>query len=120
MGYYTNLGITLISWSAKKKSIIARSSIEVEYHALVALTTYIIWLRHLSSKFQVPLTQPTSIYSNVIFSIYIGNNLIFYTRSKHIEIDHHFIREHIISNEISIQDLSSHDQVANIFTKSLP
>lgn len=82
-GYCTFLDSTLLSWNVKKQPIVARSFTQDEYIALASTTTDIIWLRQLPND----------------FSIALSNNLIFHARTKHFEIDYHFIREHIQSNE---------------------
>ncbi|KAI0519346.1 hypothetical protein KFK09_006790 [Dendrobium nobile] len=116
-GFCSFLGDTLISWTVKKKQIVARSSTESEYHALAALTSDLIWLQRLLSDFDIPQTNPTDMFCDNTFAIALANNPVFHARSKHIEID--FIRDHLQQNHIWLLPISTIDQTADIFTKAL-
>ncbi|XP_028548333.1 uncharacterized protein LOC114578907 [Dendrobium catenatum] len=118
-GYCTFLGNTLISWSVKKQHTVARSSIEAEYRALAAALTDIIWLRRLLLDFNISITSPTTLHCDSTSAIALANNPVFHSRTKHIEIDHHFIRDHIDMKTVNIFPISTKDQVADIFTKHL-
>ncbi|PKU77608.1 uncharacterized protein LOC110094798 [Dendrobium catenatum] len=118
-GYCLYLGDALLTWSVKKQTTVARSSTEAEYRSMAATTTDIIWTRRLCEDFLLP--QPTTkLFCDNIFAMSIAFNPIFHARTKHIEIDHHFIRECIQANYIAIHHISTLDQVADIFTKCLP
>ncbi|XP_020693844.1 uncharacterized protein LOC110107798 [Dendrobium catenatum] len=94
-GFCTYLGPNLILWSVKKQTTVAKSSTEAEYRALAATTSDVIWLRRLLHDFHAPQSQPTAIFCYNISAIALGNNPTFHVRTKHIEIDHHFISDHI-------------------------
>ncbi|KAI0520008.1 hypothetical protein KFK09_007473 [Dendrobium nobile] len=117
--YCSFLGNSLISWTVKKQSTVARSSTESEYRALAALTADIIWLRRLLEDFVIPQQQPTTMYCDNTSAIALANNPVFHARTKHIEIDQKFIRDHILQNHIQLLPLSTIDQTADIFTKAL-
>nr|KYP52079.1 Copia protein [Cajanus cajan] len=79
----------------------------------------ITWLQQLLKKLQIGDTQGTKlIYDNEV-TIYIASNPIFHERTKHIEIDCHFVREKVLSGEITTEFVHSSDQLADVFTKSL-
>ncbi|PKU86717.1 Retrovirus-related Pol polyprotein from transposon TNT 1-94 [Dendrobium catenatum] len=59
-------------------------------------------------------------YCDNTSAIALANNPVFHARTKHIEIDQNFIREHIQNNTVRLLPISTTDQVADIFTKSLP
>ncbi|PKU72082.1 putative mitochondrial protein [Dendrobium catenatum] len=118
-GYCSFLGNTLISWTVKKQTTVARSSTESEYRALAALASDIIWLRRILTDFGVPQSSPTDISCDNTSAIAIANNPVFHARTKHIEIDHRFLRDHIRQNTIRIIPISTIDQTADIFTKAL-
>ncbi|PKU63435.1 Retrovirus-related Pol polyprotein from transposon TNT 1-94 [Dendrobium catenatum] len=118
-GYCTFLGHTLVSWSVKKQHTVERSSTEAEYRAIATALTYIIWLRRLLLDFNISLTMPTTLYCDSTSAIALANNPVFHARTKHIEIDHYFIRDHINSKTVNIFPISTKDQVADIFTKQL-
>lgn len=117
--YCVFLGQTLISWCAKKQTVVARSSTEAEYRALTSAATEIIWLRRLLTDFDINTNTPTPIYCDNISAIALANNPIYHARTKHIEIDQHFIRACIQDNTITVHHINSTDQPADIFTKSL-
>ncbi|KAI0524508.1 hypothetical protein KFK09_003879 [Dendrobium nobile] len=118
-GYCTFLGNTLISWSVKKQPTVARSSTEAEYRSIAAALTDIIWLRRLLLDFNISLSSPTKLYCDSTSAIALANNPVFHARTKHIEIDHHFIKDHIDTKTVNILPISTKDQVADIFTKHL-
>ncbi|XP_057734655.1 uncharacterized mitochondrial protein AtMg00810-like [Arachis stenosperma] len=89
--YYLFLGDALISWCAKKQTFTARSSTEAEYRALADTTTEIILIAH---------------------------NDVFHKRTKHIEIDCHFVRRRILIDAVRLIAVGTLDQTADIFTKA--
>ena len=80
----------------------------------------IVWLRHLLCEFGVFLKGPTPLYADNRSAIRIAKNAIFHEITKHIEIDCHFIRQHYVSDKLCLPYVSSHDQLADMFTKGLP
>ncbi|KAI0505062.1 hypothetical protein KFK09_016019 [Dendrobium nobile] len=119
-GFCTFLGKNLISWSVKKQITVAKSSTEAEYRALAAATSDVIWLRRLLTDFDAPPSKPTTIFCDNVSALALALNPVFHARTKHIEIDYHFISHHIQHKEISVQHIHSIDQPADILTKSLP
>ncbi|XP_020682117.1 uncharacterized protein LOC110099340 [Dendrobium catenatum] len=113
------LGDNLISWTVKKQQIVARSSTESEYRALASLTADIIWLRRLLSDFGLPQSNPTDMFCDNTSAIALANNPVFHARTKHIEIDQKFIRDHIQQNHVRLLPINTIDQTADIFTKAL-
>ncbi|KAI0520011.1 hypothetical protein KFK09_007476 [Dendrobium nobile] len=98
---------------------VARSSTEAEYRALAAAASDVLWLRRLMENFQVPQSQPTPIFCDNISTLALTHNPVFHARTKHIEIDHHFISDHIGNHIIDVSHISSVDQLADILTKPL-
>ena len=119
-GYCFLLGDSLISWRSKKQTVVTRSSTEVEYRALTATTTELIWLRWLLQDLGVDCSTATKLHCDNQSAIQIAHNDVFHERTKHIEIDCHFIRHHLLQGTPTLQSVSSQDQLANIFTKPLP
>ncbi|PKU76067.1 Retrovirus-related Pol polyprotein from transposon TNT 1-94 [Dendrobium catenatum] len=118
-GYCSFLGDSLISWTVKKQTTVARSSTESEYRALAALTADIAWLRRLLTDFGISQDKPTELFCDNTSAIALANNPVFHARTKHIEIDHRFVRDHIQQQNIRILPISTTDQIADILTKSL-
>ena len=113
------LGDSLISWRSKKQTVVARSSTEAEYRALTATTTELIWLRWLLQDLGIDCSATTQLHCDNQSAIQIAHNDVFHERTKHIEIDCHFILQHVLQGTITLQSVSSQDQLADIFTKHL-
>nr|KYP38661.1 Retrovirus-related Pol polyprotein from transposon TNT 1-94 [Cajanus cajan] len=118
-GYFTMLGSSPISWKTKKQPTVSRSSAEAEYRSLAALTYELQWLTYLLSDLGLPHPQPIPIHCDSQAGIHIAENPVFHERTKHIEIDCHFVREKIKAGLITPSYLRSRDQLADIFTKPL-
>lgn len=118
-GYFTMLGSNPISWKTKKQPTISRSFAEAEYHSLATLSSELQWLKYLLSDLGIDHSQPITVLCDSQAAIHIAKNPVFHERTKHIEIDCHFVREKIKSGLISPSYLRSFDQLADIFTKPL-
>ncbi|KAI0494209.1 hypothetical protein KFK09_024340 [Dendrobium nobile] len=118
-GFCTYLGKSLISWCVKKQVTVAKLSIEAEYRALSSATSDVIWLRQLLADFHVVLDKPTPIFYDNTSAMALAHNPVFHARTKHIEIDYHFIWHHIEAGAILIHYINSEDQPAGILTKPL-
>ena len=90
------LGDSLISCRSKKQIVVARSSTEAEYRALPATTAKLIWLRWLLHNLGVDCSTETKIHCDNQSAIQITHNDVFHELTKHIEIDCHFIRYHLL------------------------
>ncbi|WKA03342.1 hypothetical protein VitviT2T_021457 [Vitis vinifera] len=119
-GYCFLLGSSLISWRSKKQTFVARSNTEAEYRALANTTSELFWLRWLLKDLGVSTSSATPLYCDNQSAIHIAHNNVFHERTKHIEIDCHFIRYHLVHGALKLFSVSSKDQLADIFTKSLP
>lgn len=118
-GYAIFLGSSLISWSAKKQSVVAKSSTEAEYRALAMVTAELYWLRMLLQHLHICISTVPTIWCDNNGAIALASNPIFHARTKHIEVDFHFIREKVANRDVSLRFLPSLDQPADVFTKGL-
>ena len=118
-GFYVFLGESLISWKYKKQQVVSRSSAESEYRAMTAVTSEIAWLIALLSTFGHIHKEPTFLYCDNKAALHIAANLVFHERTKHIEIDCHFIREKIYGGVIKTFHVPTRHQLADLFTKPL-
>lgn len=119
-GFCVFFGDSLISWKSKKQTTVARSSAEVEYRALAAVTTELLWIHQLFSDFQVKLLLLAAVFCDNQAAIAIASNPTFHERTKHIEIDCHFVRDKLLDSFLKLLSVRSHSQLADVFTKPLP
>ena len=98
----------------------ARSSTETKYRALADTTSELLWLRWLLKDLGVSTSSATSLYCDNQNAIHIAHNDVCHERTKHIEIDCHFIRYHLVHGALKLILVSSKDQLIDIFTKSYP
>ncbi|RVW41864.1 Retrovirus-related Pol polyprotein from transposon RE1 [Vitis vinifera] len=119
IGYGIFFGSCLISWTAKKQSVVARSSIEAEYRALAITIAELYWIRMLLKELHISLPTVPTIWCDNNGTLALASNPVFHARTKHIEVDFHFIREKVANRDISLQFIGSYDQPADIFTKGL-
>ncbi|PKU63719.1 Retrovirus-related Pol polyprotein from transposon TNT 1-94 [Dendrobium catenatum] len=118
-GYCAFLGSNLISWQVKKQKTVARSSTEAEYRALATAAMDIIWLQRLLGEFGISSSSPTTLFCDNISYIALANNPVFHARTKHIEIDFHFVRECFHNKLLHVTHVHTTDQLADLFTKAL-
>ena len=118
-GFCIFLGGNIISWMSKKQASISRSSIKAEYRSLVATVAELTWLKSLLSELQVPLTQAPLIYCDNLSAVLMTANPVSHHRSKHFELDLHFVRENVARKLITVSHIPSHEQTADILTKSI-
>ena len=98
----------------------SRSSTEAEYRALASTTVELYWIRMLLRDLGLFLPRPPLLWCNNVSALAIATNPVFHTRTKHIEVDYHFICEKVLRCDVMLKFISTHDQLANLFTKSLP
>ncbi|XP_075078030.1 secreted RxLR effector protein 161-like [Nicotiana tabacum] len=118
-GYCVLVGGNLVSWKSKKQNIVARSSAEAEYRAMAMATCELVWTKQLLKELKFGEISRMELVCDNQVALHIASNPVFHERTKHIEIDCHFVREKILSGEIATKFVRSNDQLADIFTKSL-
>jgi hypothetical protein len=118
-GFGVFFGPCLVSWSAKKQHVVSRSSTEAEYQAMAVATADLYWLRMLLKDLRVVLPMPPTLWCDNIGALALASNPVFHARMKHIEIDYHFVREKVVTKDISACYIATDDQIADIFTKAL-
>ena len=79
----------------------------------------VAWLRKLLHSFDYDILHPVTLFCDNMSSIQLANNPVFHARRKHIEVHYHYIREKVLAHEIDLVYVGTHEQVADIFTKSL-
>jgi hypothetical protein len=108
------LGRSLVSWSSKKNSV-ALSTAEAEYISARSCCAQLLWMKQTLLDYGVKFKEIPLLCDNES-AIKIANNLV---RTKHIDIRHHFLRDHVSKGDIKIDGVSTDDQLADIFTKPL-
>ncbi|CAM8986787.1 unnamed protein product [Rhodiola kirilowii] len=116
-GFAIFLGPNLISWSAKKQSTVSRSSTEAEYKALANGTAEAIWIQSVLKELGVEQKQPPILWCDNLGATYLTANPVFHARTKHIEINFHFVREKVAQGALDVRFISTSDQLADVFTK---
>ncbi|KAI3727550.1 hypothetical protein L6452_16166 [Arctium lappa] len=112
------LGGNLVSWSSKKQNSVSTSTAEAEYVAAGSCCAQILWMKN-------QLQDYAKVYSHVPIlcdnssAIAIANNPVLHSRSKHIDIRYHFIRDHISKGDIELHFIPTDLQLADLFTKPL-
>jgi len=99
---------------------VALSSLEAEYVAVTGATCQVVLLRRLLADCLQVQEDATVIFCDNKATIVMTKNPTFHSRTKHIDIRYHFIRTLVASEEITLSYCSTHKQIANILTKSLP
>ncbi|KAF5448208.1 hypothetical protein F2P56_028764 [Juglans regia] len=118
-GYVIYLGDNLVSWRSKKQPTVSRSSCESEYRALVSTAAEVKWLGHLLRDLKVISSSSPLLFCDNQSSIFLVANPVSHSRSKHIELNYHFVRELVASGQLRLQYVPTNLQLADIFTKSL-
>jgi hypothetical protein len=119
-GYLVYLGSNPITWSAKKQPTVSRSSTESEYKALAIASAELCWIHALLKDLGIYLSQPPLLWCDNVSALAIASIPVFHARTKHIEVDFHFVRERVLRKDLIVKFVSTIDQLADIFTKSLP
>jgi len=118
-GFVYFLSDAAVTWSSKKQPTVALSSAEAEYMALAHAAKEAIWLRTLLSELGYPFSSPSPIHCDNHSTITLAKDPTFHARSKHIDIRHHFIRDHIENEDLITPYVATNDNVADILTKGL-
>ncbi|KAJ3704813.1 hypothetical protein LUZ61_008518 [Rhynchospora tenuis] len=118
-GYFVMLGTSPISWKTKKQQTVSRSSAEAEYRSMANATAELLWLKSFLQSLDVIHSQPMRLWCDSQAALHIATNPVFHERTKHIELDCHFVRDQIRTRCIAAVYTRSSEQLADIFTKAL-
>jgi hypothetical protein len=119
-GYIVILAGGAISWSCKKQGSVALSSTEAEYMALVQVLKESIWLQRLLRELGREAENAKTIYEDNQGAIALANNPEYHARTKHVDIQYHFVRECVENGDIELEYCPTADMVADALTKALP
>ena len=119
-GYCTYVWGNLVTWRSKKQSVVARSSAEAEVRAMAHGICEGIWLKRLLEELQLAPHGPMKLMCDNQAAISIAKNPVHHDRTKHVEIDRHFIKEKIEQKIIEVDYIPTRQQIADIMTKAVP
>lgn len=117
-GYCFLLNGGIVSWFSKMQSVVARSAAEAEYIAADEAAKEAIWLKSLLSSLGFP-QKTVSIYEDNQACIALTKNPQYHSRTKHIQIHYHGVREYVKNGEIAFPYIPTKDQLGDLFTKGL-
>ena len=118
-GYVFMLSGCAITWKSKKQSTVALSSTEAEYMALGDTVKELLWLVQLVQNIGLKFKNPPTVFEDNEGCKLLSNHPVHHQRTKHIDIRHHFIREHLNNNLFILESASTDDMAADMFTKNL-
>ena len=113
------LGSSLVSWSSRKQHCVALSTTEAEYIAMGECVSQLLWMTHTLEDYKLTYNNVQVLCDNVS-TINLTKNPVHHSRTKHIEVKHHFIRDHVTRGDIILNYVGSKSNLADIFTKPLP
>ncbi|KAJ9545264.1 hypothetical protein OSB04_024971 [Centaurea solstitialis] len=112
------LGGKLVSWTSKKQNSVSTSTTEAEYVAAGICCAQVLWLRNQLQDYDIQLSK-IPIFCDNTSAIAIANNPVLHSKTKHIEVRYHFIRDHVMNGDIELHFVPTEYQLADLFTKPL-
>ncbi|GJR05694.1 ribonuclease H-like domain-containing protein [Tanacetum coccineum] len=103
-GYCVFLGDNLLTWSSKRQDTLSRSSAEAEYRGVVNAVAKTSWIRNLLRELHTLLFTATLVYCDNVSAVYMSANPVQHQRTKHIEIDIHFVRDKVAAGHFVLSD----------------
>ena len=114
------LGRRLVTWTSKKQSCTSQSTAEVEYVAATINCTNVVCIKQLLKGMKEDIIEPVTLYYENTSAMNISKNPVMHTKTKHIAIKYHYVRELVQDKEVKIEYINTKEQIDDIFTKELP
>lgn len=118
-GYFMFVGGNLVTWRSKKQKMVARSSAESEFRGMVHGVCELLWIKRIMRDLGFEVRDSMNLHCDNQAAVKIANNPVLHDRTKHVEVDRHFIRDHLEKKTIKLPHVASKDQVADMLTKAV-
>ena len=118
-GYFTFVGGNLVSWRSKKQNVVSRSNAEAEYRGMAHGVCELLWIRNLLGELGFKPNHAMQLNCDNKAAIDIAHNPVQHDRTKHVEVDRHFIKEKLEAKIIEVSFVKSEDQLADVLTKAV-
>jgi hypothetical protein len=118
-GYCIFFGDNLISWSSRRQPTVSHSSAEAKYCDVATAVAETCWVHNLLLELCIPLESAMFVYCDNVSAVYMSANPVQHKRTKHIELDIHFVQEKVAIGALRVLHVPSSLQFADIFTKGL-
>lgn len=118
-GYFTFVGGNLVTWRSKKQKVVARSSAEAEFRGMAHGVCELLWVKNILKDLGFKYQKPMSLHCDNKAAIEIAHNPVQHDRTKHVEVDRHFIKENLDRKIIRFPFVQSEDQLADVLTKAV-
>lgn len=115
-GYCAMLGSSLVSWKTEKKKTVAKCSAEAKYTSMSTTASELVWSASLLKDLQVPVSLPITLYCDNKAAKHIAENPVFHERTKHLNIDCHYVRDKIQEGFLMTKHVPSAEQLADLMT----
>ncbi|XP_014517337.1 uncharacterized protein LOC106774818 [Vigna radiata var. radiata] len=92
-GYFTFVEGNLVTWRSKKQKVVARSSAEAEFRSMAYVICELLWIRSILADLGIKYEQPMNLFCDNKVAVEIAHNPVQHDRTKHVEVDKHFIKE---------------------------
>jgi hypothetical protein len=109
------LGSSLVSWCSRKQSSVPQSTTEAEYVAAASCCSWLLWITYTWSDFGEEYTH-VPLQCDSTSAISVAKNPVLHSKTKHIEVRYHFLRDNAEKGKIALIQVPTHDQLADIFT----
>ncbi|KAJ8759578.1 hypothetical protein K2173_007207 [Erythroxylum novogranatense] len=106
-------------WAGCPTTRLARSSTEAEYRSLAHTAAELTWLGYILDDLRIQPTRPPVLYGDNLSALHLTVNPVLHTRSKHVALDYHYVRERVAQGVLITKYIPSAYQIADIFTKSM-
>ncbi|BBH02590.1 HXXXD-type acyl-transferase family protein [Prunus dulcis] len=117
--YFTFVGGNLVTWRSKKQNVVSWSSAKAEYRGMAHEVCELLWIKRLLTELGFKPEKPMELHCDKKLAIDIAYNPVQHDRTKHVEVDRHFIKEKIEKKIIRLLFVKSEDQLADILTKAV-